>query len=1386
MKFSGYCYSTMINRTLFPVILFLAGIFTSQLHAQSGQYDVFFEEAYQKYPTIPRGVLEAVAYTNTRMNHIRPIGSCQGLPEFYGIMGLVADGKGFFQNSLSKVSSLSGYSERDIVESPRVSILAYAAAYAAVQQNKRLATAGVEAHEPIIGELSEIPADNQSLTQFAIDQQFYSILKEMESPHTGTHHRLNRRIDFEKVFGKENYRVLSAPSVEISDQRISGSNGAIFSAPGARTADCTASSNKPNYAGAIWNPANSRNYGSREGEEIKYVTIHTIQGSYASAIAWFRNPAARVSTHYVIRASDGQVTQMVCEEDRAFHVKTDNATSIGIEHEGFIDDGGAWYSNEMYASSAALVRDICTRNGINPLQTFGGPPTNGIRTLSNVCYKVKGHQHFRGNNHIDPGPFWDWDRYYRLINPDPAPVLFTEKKGDIYDSGNATRNYGDQERITYLVRPNNATTITLNFKHFDLEGTPEKPYDYLDIYDGENVNGQYMGRFTGNKAPGEIIARSGAVFMEFRSDCQVNESGWHIEYNSRSRNPGCENPTNLLATEIFPTGVTLTWEGDADEYLVYLSRKLENKWALYKTRTRSVTATGLSANGVYQWQIAAVCGRDTSALIGESFITPNIGRGSTPQIYTVRLNRGRFYDSGGTFSGYGTNENYLYRIVPPDGKKVELEFDSFDTERDLDKVVIFDGMSVNAPVLGEFSGTSSPGRITSTGNAMSILFTSDNRTNGAGWTASWRTVGEAIAGNNNTNTGNTNTGNNSNNGNNNNNSGNNSNTTTNPPPPEVVDDGTFEPNINYHVSTPETEPDLKKNYTSSFTLKFDDKDRSGRGLVNRFYNIAYQTSSGYHSNTDIGFFYDDFNGGFDTHWKTVAGNWQVSNGRLTQTNVSLGNTNLYADLKQDNKDTYVFHWKAKMTGASDNKRHGIHFFCSKPENPDRGNSYFVWIRDTDDKDYIEIYKTVNDQFDRKLQKEISMKTSQVYDYKVIYNPVKGRIEVYMDNDYVGAWVDRYPLFAGKAISLRSANCLVTYDDLIVYKQRDKSVSVKVGNTASSDLPAQSNFKVHSLVVDRNIRWSRVGTGTSQTGSGGSNTSSPPPSTNTNTNDESGTSTGNSNAVTGDFSFAPKTTAGGQTFYLPSDFDGRTWGANQSLGFLLDEFTGSSLNRDWRRISGSWTLVSGALKQTDEAATNANIFIPLRQENNAVYLYHWRTKLETVGDNKRFGLHFFCSDATQTNRGDSYFIWFRNNDNQQDKVEIYRVDENSFPSYKESAFTTFRAGEWLDCKVMYNPVTGKIDVWLNNRQVLSWQDDNRPHSSGNAISFRAGNAEVLFDDLKVYQITPGRSIRVTVGDSPSDMLRFKSSGNQPAGRIHILNIGSNNRWDDESTEDIVVK
>jgi hypothetical protein len=157
------------------------------------------------------------------------------------------------------------------------------------------------------------------------------------------------------------------------------------------------------YPGAIWNAASTSNYRVGRTAAISTIVIHVTQGSYAGTISWFKNPSAQVSAHYVVRSSDGQITQMVAEKDTAWHVRSANPYTIGIEHEGWVDQP-SWFTDAMYRASAALTKNIADRRGI---------PKDRAH--------IKGHNEIPGNDHTDPGPHWNWNYYMELVNDGNPP-----------------------------------------------------------------------------------------------------------------------------------------------------------------------------------------------------------------------------------------------------------------------------------------------------------------------------------------------------------------------------------------------------------------------------------------------------------------------------------------------------------------------------------------------------------------------------------------------------------------------------------------------------------------------------------------------------------------------------------------------------------------------------------------------------------------------------------------------------------------------------------------------------------------------------------------------------------------------------------------------------
>lgn len=502
-------------------ILLLAAIFLSVIsRAQNQEFLQYCNQAYLQYPEIPKGVLEAVSFTQTRFAYLdgNQDESCSGLPKGYGYFGLVKNGKNYFKNNFQIVSKFSHVSENDMNMLRSNEVLAYAGAFNSQYQIHK--SLGVEkAIYQSFYALSYL-SDSGLVNRFAKDAEIYELFKFLNNNQNAS--SLNfpmYHLDLQKAFG-ENVALLSAEKIIFESTGIQSSTGEKYK-------PSLTSQKSTEYAPAIWNPAPSCNYSSRNGTAISAITIHTIQGTYAGAISWAQNCNSSVSYHYVVRSSDGQVTQMVNEANKAWHVGSENPYTIGYEHEGYIDNA-SWYTTAMYNASAGITRDICQSGyGINPLRCFSGPATSGSQVLGG-CTKIKGHQHYPNQTHTDPGINWNWALYYTLVNNNPTQTTATSSTGSFYDTGGSGANYANDERYFLLIQPAGATSISLNFTTFNTEAN----WDYLYIYDGATNTSPLIGTYTGTASPGTVVSSGGSMLIEFRSDCATVAAGWQATWTS--------------------------------------------------------------------------------------------------------------------------------------------------------------------------------------------------------------------------------------------------------------------------------------------------------------------------------------------------------------------------------------------------------------------------------------------------------------------------------------------------------------------------------------------------------------------------------------------------------------------------------------------------------------------------------------------------------------------------------------------------------------------------------------------------------------------------------------------------------------------------------------
>ncbi|MCS7161735.1 MAG: glycosyl hydrolase family 18 protein [Bacteroidia bacterium] len=243
----------------------------------------------------------------------------------------------------------------------------------------------------------------------------------------------------------------------------------------------------------------------------------------------------------------------------------------------------------------------------------------------------------------------------------------------------------------------------------------------------------------------------------------------------------------------------------------------------------------------------------------------------------------------------------------------------------------------------------------------------------------------------------------------------------------------------------------------------------------------------------------------------------------------------------------------------------------------------------------------------------------------------------------------------------------------------------------------------------------------------------------------------------------------QGYVCVADYDGSRWGANPARGFAYEDFPGTALPPGWTAQVGTWSVSDNTLIQSNESEGNTNLYFPLTQEATGEWLYTWRLRLGGSGTNRRAGLHIFASDPTQTQRGNSYLLWFRL-DNQ--RIEIYRITNNTLPTPQYQQPYNFVANRWYDIKATYKPATGEIRIWIDNQLAATWTDPN-PLTSGGWVSLRTGNAIVGYAQLRVYR-SRGSTFQVEVG--PNGHARYESpSLTQPAVRLLALSVNSSGLW-----------
>lgn len=359
-----------------------------------------------------------------------------------------------------------------------------------------------------------------------------------------------------------------------------------------------------------------------------------------------------------------------------------------------------------------------------------------------------------------------WSANYQAYGNSPScagGTVLSTPTGTITD-GSGSNNYGNNQQCYWFISPPCASSVTLSFSQFNTE----QNYDGIVIY-SDLAGKNQLAVLTGTTIPNPVTSNTGVMLVVFVSDHSTSLQGFTANYTSTG-SAYCNNTTQLNASDC---GVITDGSGSNN----YCNNQ-DCRWLIQPPQATSVTlnftAFDLENAGtdgqIFYDAVEVYDGVTTSAkLLGRftgTSIPPAITSSGSNMLvrfisdleinkqgfsayYTSTQNsycsaitalmtaqNGSFAD-GSAANSYSNNTNCSWLIQPTNAKAITLSFSAFNTELNNDGVIVYDGANNSSPVLGEFSGSSIPKSVVSTGGSMYVEFLSNPSVRGQGWVANY-------------------------------------------------------------------------------------------------------------------------------------------------------------------------------------------------------------------------------------------------------------------------------------------------------------------------------------------------------------------------------------------------------------------------------------------------------------------------------------------------------------------------------------------------------------------------------------------------------------------------------------------------------------------------
>ncbi|MFN8712145.1 MAG: CUB domain-containing protein, partial [Bacteroidota bacterium] len=341
----------------------------------------------------------------------------------------------------------------------------------------------------------------------------------------------------------------------------------------------------------------------------------------------------------------------------------------------------------------------------------------------------------------------------------------TACSGVFYDNGGPAANYTNNQNVTQTFCSGTTDHIQFSFRP-SLQATNLDLGDTLFIYDGATASAPPLAILVDGSIFETFTSSGTCLTFRFKSNASGNSLGWAgqfqcvptiptpvifnmsagvryvcnaVFYDNGGANNNYSNNLNLTQTFTSYNGERISanfgsmnmslgdyiivYDGPTTAYPVI---------GVYDASPGIITSTGTSLTFFcYSTSSSTSTGWDAAiTCAGPILQVYNMSSG------TVTACNGVFYDNGGAIGNYPNNENRVMTFTSSTGQYLKFDFNPnhFNMATG-DSLFIYDGTSTSAPLYAVFTGSVSPGSITSNTSSFTFRFKSDAATNNVGWQA---------------------------------------------------------------------------------------------------------------------------------------------------------------------------------------------------------------------------------------------------------------------------------------------------------------------------------------------------------------------------------------------------------------------------------------------------------------------------------------------------------------------------------------------------------------------------------------------------------------------------------------------------------------------------